>query len=137
MYADAAHLLLAKLSVLKNKNAEALAQLDAVSSKMPAFKQIALLRKARLLLEEKSYDKALSTLSSVTDSAYIPLMQEIKGDIYSATGKNQLATAAYQEAISGIQQQGLAHAFLEMKSNDLAALTESKATDVALKTASL
>ena len=135
VYADAARLTLAKLLVARAKYPLAQEQLDYVAthSKMTAFQQIAKIRLARLLVAEKAYDKALTELSKIDDSAYLSLVNEIKGDIYAATGRYPQAIASYRKAINDVQTKGMGNLFLEMKTNELAALTQSMntTTDVA------
>lgn len=130
VYADAARLTLAKLYVARVNYTRAREELSYVAdhSKMPALKQIAKIRLARLLVAEKSFDKALSELSKVSDLAYMPVVNEIKGDIYAATGHNDQAAALYRDAINEVQTKGLANQFLEMKTNELATLTQATLT---------
>ena len=127
VYADAARLTLAKLFILHEKYAKAQQHLEFVAthSKMTAFQQIAKIRLARLLVAEKSYDKALAELDKVESKVYLPVVNELKGDIYAATGQYQQAVAFYQKAISQVQTHGMGNPFLEMKTNDLLAMTQS------------
>lgn len=137
VYADAARLTLAKLYVNQGNYKKARKILEAVakSSKIVPLQQVAKLRIARLFAAEKGYDQALNTLSSVTDKAYLPLINELKGDIFAATGKYQLAMQSYQEAITGVRVKGLGNLFLEMKTQELAALTQSTSNGENLKAA--
>ncbi len=127
VYADAARLTLAKLDVNHERyqRAEALLEEVATHSKMKALADVARIRLARLWVEEKSYDKALNELSVVTDSAYLPVVNELRGDIYSMTGRYQQAATYYHKAIDEVQKNGMGNLFLEMKSNELLALTKS------------
>ncbi|WED44378.1 YfgM family protein [Legionella cardiaca] len=127
VYADAARLTLAKLYVGYDKYEKAKENLDYVAnnSKMLALKQVAKIRIARLLAAEKDYDKALAQLTKVDDAAYMPVVNELKGDIYAATGKYQQAINFYKEAITEVRTNGMGNLFLEMKTNELAALTQS------------
>lgn len=127
VYADAARLALAKLLVSKNKLDKARAMLEQVviNSKMSALKQVARMRIARLFAAEKSYDQALKELAVVNDSSYMPVINELKGDIFAATGQYQQAITSYKEAISEVRNHGMGNLFLEMKTNELAALAQS------------
>lgn len=127
VYADAAHLALAKLEVNKEHYDKALKSLSHVAkrSKIGALRQVAKLRMARLLTAQKVYDKALVELSVLDDKVYMPLVSELKGDIFAATGQYQQAMKSYKEAITGARTNGLANLFLEMKTNELAALNQS------------
>ena len=128
VYADAARLALAKLYVAREKYPLAEEQLDYVAthSKMAALQQVAKIRLARLLASIKSYDKALDELSKVDSAVYMPVVNELKGDIYAATGQYQQAVNSYRKAMSEVQTNGMGNLFLEMKTNDLAALTQTK-----------
>ena len=127
VYADAAHLTLAKLFVSHEKYAKAQKELEYVAthSKIISLQEIAKIRLARLLTAEKSYDKALTELDKVNSHVYLPLVNELKGDIYAATGQYQQAVSFYQLAIGGVQKQGIGNSFLEMKTNDLLAMKQS------------
>ena len=121
VYADAAHLSLAKLYITKNKFDKAIVELQNVAdhSKMPALRQIAKIRIARLLAATTAYDKALNELNQVEDKVYLPVVNELKGDIYTAQGNYQQAIQSYQLAMQEVKTNGMGNAFLEMKRNEL------------------
>ena len=125
VYAHAARLTLAKLQVGEEDFDKAIDNLQTVAngSPMKALKQVARIRIARLLALKKSYEMAMAQLDSVDDTTYMPLVNELKGDIYTATGKYQKAMLAYQEAIKAVHTQGIGNMYLEMKTNELAALS--------------
>ena len=131
VYADVAHMTLAKIYISKDKLDQAQSELQVVASKsnMPALKQIAKIRIARILAAGKSYTNALSELSSVEDNAYLPVINELKGDIYGATGQFQDAIAAYRLAIAEVKNNGMGNVFLEMKTNELAIKSQSVVSD--------
>lgn len=124
VYADAARLTLAKLYVAREHYNRAQEELVYVAthSKMPTLQQVAMIRLARIMAANKDYDKALVELSKVTDSTYLPVVNELKGDIYAATGRYEQAVSFYRQAISDVQTKGMGNLFLEMKTNELAAL---------------
>ncbi|MBA2652346.1 MAG: tetratricopeptide repeat protein [Tatlockia sp.] len=133
IYADAARLTLAKLQVNEeryDKAQETLAYV-AAHSEMPSIKQIARLRIARMLAAKKAYKEALAELAVVDDKAYMPVVNELKGDIYVATGQYQQAILSYKEAITEVRTSGMGNLFLEMKTNELAALNQSMNDGVA------
>lgn len=123
-YAHAARLTLAKLYVSHDRFDKALENLQFVSNNSPlkVLRQVAKIRIARLMAAQKEYDKALSELNAVEDVAYMPLVNELKGDIFAATGKYQQAVVSYKEAMTAVRTQGMGNLYLEMKSNELAAL---------------
>lgn len=125
VYAHAARLTLAKQYVERDKldKAKAMLEFVAENSPMKALKQVARIRIVRLLVAEKNYEKAISELNTIEDASYIPIVNELKGDIFAATGKYQEAMNAYKEAITAVRTQGIGNLYLEMKTNELAALT--------------
>lgn len=127
IYADVAHLTLAKLYVSQDKYLKAEEELKAVAnhSKMNTLQQIAKIRLARILAANKSYEQALSELQGLDNTAFTPVVSELKGDIYTATGQYQQAVIAYRKAINEVQTQGMGNLFLEMKTNELLAMTQS------------
>ncbi|MFA5960826.1 MAG: tetratricopeptide repeat protein [Tatlockia sp.] len=131
VYADAARLVLARVFVMEEqyKNAEEALGYVATHTKLLALKQVAKIRLARLLAAEKSYDKALAELDKVDDTVYLPVINELKGDIFAATGQYQKAMTAYKEAINQVRSGGIGNPFLEMKTNELAALNQSMNTN--------
>jgi predicted negative regulator of RcsB-dependent stress response len=131
VYADVAHMTLAKIYVSKNKLEQAKGELQSVAAKsnMTALKQIAKIRIARLLAAEKSYTDALKELSSVDDETYLPVINELKGDIYGATGQYEQAITSYRLAINEVKNNGMGNLFLEMKTNELALKSQSMISD--------
>lgn len=127
VYADVAHLTLAKIYVSKRKLDQARDELEKVviKSEMPTLKQIAKIRIARILAAGKSYSNALEELSTIDDKTYLPVINELKGDIYGATGQYQEAVTAYRLAIDEVKTNGMGNLFLEMKTNELATKTQS------------
>lgn len=128
VYASAAHLTLAKVFVKNKEYKKASKELSQVAhqSKREVLSQLATLRLARLLIVQKSYDKALAELATLENSPYTALVDELKGDVFVATGKYLEADAAYHAAISLLQQEGVANQYLEMKSNAVIALLPKK-----------
>ncbi len=122
VYADIAHLTLAKIYIEKNKLTQAKNELQAVvsNSHMLPLKQVAKIRIARIFAADKEYTNALNELTSIDDTTYLPVINELKGDIYSASGQYQNAINAYRLAIKAVKNKGMSNLFLEMKSNELA-----------------
>ncbi|MCX7117549.1 MAG: tetratricopeptide repeat protein [Legionellales bacterium] len=127
VYADAARLTLAKLYAAREKYPEAELQLAYVAthSKVLALQEVASIRLARMFAQDKSYEKALTELSRVNSSVYRPVVNELRGDIFAATGKYEQAVTSYREAIQEVQKKGMGNLFLEMKTNEMAAVTQS------------
>ncbi|MDR3502539.1 MAG: tetratricopeptide repeat protein [Legionella sp.] len=131
VYADAAHMTLAKVYVSKSKLDQAQSELRMVAdnSKLRTLKQIAKIRLARILAANKSYANALSELSKVEDATYLPVINELKGDIYGATGKYEEAMNSYKQAMDEVKVNGMGNLFLEMKTNEIAVKTQSMISD--------
>lgn len=124
-YADAARLSLAKYWVEQENYSEAKIQLLEVArhSKITALQTVARIRLARVLLAEKSYEPALEQLKFAQDNLYASMVNELKGDIYTAMGQYPAAATAYQEALAQTKLQGAGNLFLEMKVSELASLS--------------
>lgn len=101
----------------------------ADNSKLRTLKQIAKIRLARILVANKSYANALSELSNVEDATYLPVINELKGDIYGATGKYEEAMNSYKQAMDEVKVNGMGNLFLEMKTNEIAVKTQSMISD--------
>lgn len=127
IYADVAHLTLAKQYIDKGDVTHGKKELKTVidQGNTKAIKQIASIRMARVLLSEKKYNQALKQLEDVKYESFEPMINELRGDIYAATGKYPQAYSAYKKAISAAQSQGIGNLFLELKTNELAAVTHS------------
>lgn len=121
VYASASGLVLAKQAISKGKPEEALKQLDYVAkqSKLPALRQVAKLRSARILESQKKYKDALAMLATVEDAAYKPLIMEIKGDIYLEQGKKEQAQKIYANVLKDYPKFAQSSPILQMKLDDL------------------
>lgn len=82
------------------------------------LKAIAVLRLARVQLQQQQFEQALTTLAQPLSASFNAQIEEIKGDAYVLQGKAELARNAYQAAIDA---GGLAVSpALQMKIEDLA-----------------
>jgi predicted negative regulator of RcsB-dependent stress response len=118
-YATMAALLWAREAVAKQQYDDAFLKLQWAyqNSQVPAFRQIARLRAARVLLAQKQYQKALKVLKTVEDKTYLPVIENIKGDIFVAEGNDKAARAAYQQAKVGFTALGAMDPLLQIKLN--------------------
>jgi len=80
-----------------------------------AIAQIARIRAARVLLAEKKYGQALKLLDEVDDKSYLPLIEEVKGDIYAAQNEKNKAKTAYKAALTAMPKNETIRPFVEMK----------------------
>lgn len=126
IYSDAAHLILAKLAVDEQKFPAAKNELEQANYSKQ-FEPIAKLRLARILVTENSFDKALAILDGIKENAYLPLINETRGDIYAKMKRYPEAIKAYQAALQDERLKGIGNTFLEMKNNELSTLISSMA----------
>lgn len=103
-YAGMAALLSAKAQVEAGDLKTARAQLAwaADNARDAELRDLARLRLAAVLVDEKSYDDALKQLEREPLAPYAARFAEMRGDIYAAQGKRNEAKAAYQSAIAAI-----------------------------------
>jgi predicted negative regulator of RcsB-dependent stress response len=117
VYATMASFMAARVAALDKKYSYASTQLSWVIQKSdnPAFKQIARIRDARLLLQMNEPQLAMKVISTVNDKHYQPLIENVKGEIYLAQHNKKAAEAAFEKAKSGYQGAGLQNPFLELR----------------------
>jgi predicted negative regulator of RcsB-dependent stress response len=66
------------------------------------YKQIAKLRMALILLDEKSYDAGLKLLADAPLDAFKGVVADRRGDLLAAQGKREDARAAYKTALDSL-----------------------------------
>lgn len=76
------------------------------NSKEEDFKNLAKIRLARTLLVMKKADEALGLANQAYPQAYQSLLEELKGDIYTAQNKLAEARTAYDKAIASSASSG-------------------------------
>jgi len=84
-----------------------------------AILHVAQVRLAKLLLSQGQYDEALSLIGKIKEPAFDAQYAEIKGDIYSKRGNQELARASYQLALASNDLNGKQREFVQMKIDDL------------------
>lgn len=101
-YAAMAALLSARVQAESGDAKTARAELSwaADNAKDDSLRDIARLRLAGALLDDKAYDEALKQLSAEPSPAFAPRYAELKGDVLAAQGKAAEAKAAYQAALT-------------------------------------
>jgi predicted negative regulator of RcsB-dependent stress response len=117
VYAQFAALFLAREAVYDGEYDKALNYLNWVMqrTKHKAIAQIARLRIARILLAQGDYAAAQQTLAKVDDAKYLPLIEEVRGDIWLALGDTAQARAAYNAAQALLPTSGVSRPVLTMK----------------------
>lgn len=79
------------------------------------IRQIACLRLARVLLEDKKAADAMDLLKKTEDPIFTSQVLSLRGDAFLALGKKAEALAAYQSAFKNVTENGAADPLLEMK----------------------
>jgi predicted negative regulator of RcsB-dependent stress response len=87
------------------------------------MRDVARLRLAGVLLDEKKYDEALKLLSEKSGDAFAMFYADMRGDVLTAQGKTAEARAAYQQALDKSDPNGNYRRLVELK---LDALGEAK-----------
>ena len=101
LYASMGALVAARYYFDRNDLKSAKAQLAWVIERAPSadFKDLARLRLAAVLLDEKAYDEALKTLDSKTSAAYEAQYAALRGDVLVGMNQVQPAKASYKLAL--------------------------------------
>jgi len=129
-FAVTAALAQAKLKVEKKDllAAESFLKWALDHAKNEALKHAARLRLARVLLASNKANDALAliSLSSQETAGYTASYEELKGDIYVASGKVSDAISSYNLALAAMEPSDRARQNLQMKLNDLGAIENAK-----------
>jgi predicted negative regulator of RcsB-dependent stress response len=96
------------------------------ASKETALKSLVALRQARVSLAQGEADAALKQLDRVSKADYTALASELRGDALVKLGRIEDARAAYQEALSHLDEQSPGHSFVQMKLGDLPPAAEKQ-----------
>ena len=81
------------------KNARAQLAWAAENAKDPGFRELARLRLAAVMLDEKAYDEATRQLAAEPAAAFAPRFAELRGDVFAAQGKTAEARNSYDLAL--------------------------------------
>lgn len=71
----------------------------AENAKDMGLRELARLRLAAVLLDDKAYDEALKQLATEPAAPFAPRFAELRGDVFAAQGKNAEARDAYDTAL--------------------------------------
>ena len=116
-YAPRAALLAAQANIQAKDNVHAKSQLQWVidHSGEAALKDVARLKLASLLLDEKNYADALTLLNATHPDSFNGLYADLKGDVLNAQGKTDEARAAYQQSLNKIDSKSPYYSLIQMK----------------------
>ena len=120
-YAGMAALAAAKAAVATGETEDAKKRLQwaAERAKEEEMRDVARLRLAGVLLDEKKYDEALKLLSTKSGDAFAMLYADLRGDVLSAQGKAAEARAAYQQALDKTEPNSNYRRLVELKMDAL------------------
>jgi len=116
-YAPRAAMLAAQSNIQVKDAVHAKTQLQWVidHASEAGLKDVARLKLASLLLDEKNYADALALLNAAHSDALAGLYADLKGDVLNAQGKTDEARAAYQQAVIKIDAKSPYHGLIQMK----------------------
>ena len=128
-YASEAQLMAAKASFDAGDFTTAKKHLQWVADKGPAVHgNIAKVRLATVLLEEKKFDEALKLLDQVKDEGFASMAADVRGDVLAIQGRRDEARAAYQVAVEKAGDRSPMKALSQAKLDAVGGST-AKATD--------
>lgn len=117
-YAPRAALIAAQSDISLNDAAHAKSRLQWVidhANDEPTLKDVARLKLAGLLLDEKDYTGAIALLDAPHPDTFAALYSDLKGDVLNAEGKQDDARAAYQLALNTVDAKSPYRALIQMK----------------------
>lgn len=122
-YAPRAALLAAQVNELGKDPARAKTQLQWVIDHAgeATLRDVARLRLASVLLDEKNYPDALQQLDAKHAESFDGLYADLRGDVLSAQGKTDEARSAYKLAYEKFATQSLYRSLVSMKMDALGA----------------
>ena len=122
-YAPRAALIVAAQLFENGDAAGAKAQLAWVIDKSSEdeLKQIARLRLAGILLDEKQYDEALRVIDAKHDQPFVGIYADMRGDVLAAAGRLDEARNAYQTALAQLDPKSAYRNFVQLKLDALPA----------------
>lgn len=121
-YADLAALLMAKQAAEKGDYTHASKHLQWVigHAHSDTLQQIARLRAARILITTQKPQQALKLLSVVSNKTFLPAIEAVQAEAYTALGNIAQARKAYQTALSALPKDATIRPLLQMKFEQLA-----------------
>ncbi|MDO8414024.1 MAG: tetratricopeptide repeat protein [Gallionellaceae bacterium] len=123
-YAPRAALTAAQVNIQTKDITRAKTQLQWVidHAKESGLQNVARLKLASILLDEKNYTDALKLLDATDDNAFVGLYADLKGDVLNAQGKTEEARTAYKLALDKIEAKSSYRNLVQMKLDALGAV---------------
>ena len=133
-YLDQARLALARMHMDRNSPEEALEQLNILvgSGKDVQLRRVAELRIAQIYLYQSEYDAALDILGEVGSPAFAGFYHELRGDIYFAQGKPELAAGEYELALAMDVSGYIDRSFVQIKLDDVSGSIAVTAAEISV-----
>jgi predicted negative regulator of RcsB-dependent stress response len=122
-YASRAALMAAQVNEFGKDVARAKTQLQWVIDHAgeAMLKDVARLRLAAILMDEKAYDGAMKLLNAAHPDSFNGLYADLKGDVLSAQGKTDEARTAYKLAYEKTDEKSMYRNLIQMKMDALGA----------------
>lgn len=122
-YASRAALMAAQINEFGKDVARAKTQLQWVIDHAgeAMLKDVARLRLAAILMDEKAYDDAMKLLNAAHPDSFNGLYADLKGDVLSAQGKTDEARTAYKLAFEKTDEKSMYRNLIQMKMDALGA----------------
>jgi len=120
-YLDQARLALARMYMDRNSPDEALEQLQLLASggRDAQLRRIAELRMAQIYLYQSEYEAALTILGDEDSPAFAGFYHDLRGDVFFAQGKLELAADEYQLALDYDVSGYIDRSFVQIKLDDV------------------
>jgi predicted negative regulator of RcsB-dependent stress response len=120
-YVDQARLALARMYMDKNSPEEALEQLNKLvgGGKDAQLRRIAELRIAQIYVYQSEYEAALQVLGEGSSPVFAGFYHDIRGDIYFAQGKPELAAGEYKLALDLDASGYIDRSYVQIKLDDV------------------
>jgi predicted negative regulator of RcsB-dependent stress response len=90
------------------------------NSKEDELKNIARLRLAAVLVDQKQFDAALAALDGKHSASFEGLFLDMKGDVFNLQGKAADAKSAYEAALTKLDAKGAQKSYTQLKLDALA-----------------
>lgn len=120
-YAARSALLAAGAAFAKKDFAAAKTELDWViaNAREAGLRDVARIRMANVLMDEKKLDDALAQLKSAEEQSFGALLAETRGDVLALKGDVAGAQDAYKQSLAKLQKEAPNYKFVEMKLESL------------------
>lgn len=109
------------------KNAKTQLQWVVDHGQDEAYKAIAKIRLAGILLDEKAYDEGLKVLEGSFPEAFAAMVDDRKGDILVAQNKLEQARTAYQNALNKTEKKDPGRQLIQIKLDAIGGAVAQKA----------